>query len=379
MDACGRISFVSSQYVGIEELFKDLIPADDEAQLVVYVKGKKMVDASTGISPDALVPIYSVSKALSAIALAHIVDRGLIDLDERVSHYWPEFGSKGKELVTVRELLSHQAGLPDTRNGLTQAEVMSHHRAAALLAAERPLWAPGSAFGYHAITIGTFISELVFRVCDKSVQEYFEDEIRAPLGSDAYLGLPRRLHGRFQPSLPTKLPIEKAHPFSMSAHVFGPFIRSLDSAEESAYLFSPDNLEFGQPAAGGVGNARGLAEIFNWATGYGAGEPGISRETLEDFSQVQVHGYDVVGESPVASFATIFMKPCSAKRFGSLGAFGHDGAAGALLFADPAGEIVFSYVVRRFSHPGGLDPRLLKIIEAIHKVADSGRQTHGYQ
>lgn len=360
---------MASNYAHIEDLFKELIPVDDEAQLTVYVKGEKVIDTTTGVSPDALIPFYSVSKALCAITVAHLVDRGLLQLNEKVATYWPEFEARGKDEITLRQLLSHQAGLPDTRKGLTFQEVMSDHRAAELLAAERPMWTPGSAFGYHAITIGILINEIVFRVTGRTVQQYFDQEIRGPLGSDAYLGLPRTLHHRFLPSLPSKLPAEAAHAFSLGAHVFKVFIDSLNSEEKVSYLFSEENLEFGQPAAGGVGTARGLAEVLNWATGYGGAKPGISHETLEDFAQVQVHGYDVVGDWPISSFGTIFMKPSSAKRFGSFRAFGHDGAAGALLFADPVDEIVFAYVVRRFSHPGGLDPKLLQIIEAIHEAS----------
>lgn len=366
---CGKISTVSSTYAEVEDLFKELIPADDEAQLVVYVKGKKVVDVATGISPDALMPFYSVSKALSALVIAHLVDLGLLNVEERVVKYWPEFGAKGKESITVRQMLSHQAGLPDTRKGLTLEEFHSDHKGAELLADESPLWTPGSAFGYHALSIGNLMSELVFRISGQTIQQYFEEKIRGPLKAEAYLGLPRELHERFQPSLPPKSPSEVAHPFSLAKHVFEVFIDSLDSKAEENFMFSPKYLEFGQPAAGGVGNARGLAEVFTWATGYGGYKAGISPETLEDFSQIQVHGYDLVGEWPVSSFGTVFAKPTSLKRFGGFRAFGHDGAAGALLFADPDGEIVFSYVVRRFSHPGGLDPRLLKIIETIHRLS----------
>lgn len=362
---------MSKDFTVVEKLFNELISPDDEAQLVVYVKGEKVIDTAIGISPDALLPIYSVSKALCAFVVAKIVDGGLLDLDLPISKYWPEFSAAGKANVTVRQMLSHQAGLPDTRKGLTQDELLSDHLGADLLAKESPLWAPGSGFGYHGLTIGNLISELVFRITGKSVQKYYEEEIRNKVGAEAYLGLPKELHSRFLPSLESKMPREEAHPLSLSHHVFKIFVESLNSSGNLSYLFSPKHLEFGQPAAGGVANARGVAEIFNWATGYGSQNPGITSKTLEDFSQVQVHGYDLVGEWPIASFGTVFMKPTSDKRFGSFRAFGHDGAAGALAFADPENEIVFSYVVRRFSHPGGLDPRLGKIIYKLHDVINA--------
>ena len=136
-------------------------------------------------------------------------------------------------------------------------------------------------------------------------------------------------------------------------------------------MTSPLGIRVGQPAAGGVASADGLAQVFQWAVGYGSSNSGINAETLADFAQLQVNGYDLVLDNPNTSFGTIFMKPTGAKPFGSLSAFGHDGAAGAMIFADPLGEIVLGYTVRRFTFPGGIDQRLRPIIQAIQEIARS--------
>ena len=370
-------TFVDPRYEQVAELFNSSFPAEDGSQISVIVGGTLVLQAAAGIESDQLVHIYSCSKALSAIALAHLVDRGKINLDQPVSHYWEEFAAQGKERVTVRQLLSHQAGLPETAAGITSEELLDGRKAAQKLAAERPFWAPGSAFGYHALTIGTFIDELIFRITGETVQSYYEKNIRQPIGADAYLGLPDESHHRVLSSLPQLPPTaeyldkygppKNFTPGPYGAHVFRGLAPS--ATPDPFSLTSPLGIRVGQPAAGGVASADGLAQVFQWAVGYGSSNSGIKSETLADFAQLQVNGYDLVLDNPNTSFGTIFMKPTGAKPFGSLSAFGHDGAAGAMIFADPLGEIVLGYTVRRFTFPGGIDQRLRPIIQAIQEIA----------
>ncbi len=370
---------VDQRFEQVAELFNSYFPDDDGSQISVIVGGTPVLQAAVGIESDQLVHIYSCSKALSAIALAHLVDRGKINLDQPVSHYWEEFAAQGKDRITVRQLLSHQAGLPETAAGITSEELLDGRKAAQKLAAERPFWAPGSAFGYHALTIGTFIDELFVRITGETVQGYYEKNIRQPIGADAYLGLPDDSHHRVLSSLPQLPPIaenldkygppKNFTPGPYGAHVFRGLAPS--ATPDPFSLTSPLGIRVGQPAAGGVASADGLAKIFQWAVGYGSDKSGINPETLADFAQLQVNGYDLVLDSPNTSFGTIFMKPTGAKPFGSLSAFGHDGAAGAMIFADPLGEIVLGYTVRRFTFPGGIDQRLRPIIQAIQEIARS--------
>jgi CubicO group peptidase (beta-lactamase class C family) len=164
-------SFVDTAYAEALELFKKIKPDEKGSQLVVKVKGKTVIDLAARVSPDSLTTVFSVSKALSGIAIAKLVGEGKINLDESMAHYWPEFAAEGKGELTVRQVLSHQAGLTATDPHLTDAMVHDDHEASAALAAQKPLWKPLTAFGYHGLTIGPLMSELVFRVTGLTIQQ----------------------------------------------------------------------------------------------------------------------------------------------------------------------------------------------------------------
>jgi CubicO group peptidase (beta-lactamase class C family) len=365
-------------YSHIAQLFEDYAGAEEEAQLVVYVGGELVLDLSSNTSPDSLTTVFSVSKALAAMALAKLVDRGQLDLDQTVAHYWPEFAAKGKEQVTVRQLLSHQAGLPETDIPLTAEQFLDDHAAAEALANQRPFWYPGKGHGYHGLTIGSLMSELCFRITGKTVQQYYEAEVRALAakagahGADAYLGLPAELEPRVLELLPVYPPTaEQAAEFAPPArwspspigvHIFG---RGL-----AGFVTSAEGRRFGLASAGGVASARGLASIFQWATGFGdSAKAGIDPDVLDRFAQLQAYGLDLVLDIPTRAYGVVFMKPNPMHAFGSHRAFGHDGAAGAFAYADPIGEIVLGYTIRRHPFPGGMDRRLNPIIAALRAVA----------
>lgn len=355
-------------YSSIEADFKWCIPESDGAQLVVYSNGEKVIDVATGIDSDSLTGIFSVSKALTALSVAKLVDQGRVNLHEKVASYWTEFAQSGKENITVLQLLTHQAGLPETRIGLTAQQWHSHHEAASLLAESEPFWKPGSGFGYHAVTIGILINELFHRITGVSVQEFYEREIRKPIEADAYLGLPENLHSRFMAPLQPPTPLPDLDKDSLAEHVWGRFVsetKKSNGVEE--LLFTKERLEFGAPAVGGVTSARGLAKVFNWATNYGHDNSGISRETLHLFGATHVKGLDIVQNIQDRHHGIIFMKPTLSCPFGSNNAFGHDGAGGAIVFADPDKKLVFAYTVRRLTYPGGLDQRILPIIQKLIK------------
>lgn len=345
--------------------------ATEEAQLAVYFRGELVLDLATNHSADAVSTVYSVSKGLSAVALAHLVDGGRLDLDQTVAHYWPEFAAQGKQDVTVRQLLTHQAGLPETDAGITAEEYQDHHAAAALLAAQKPFWRPGSAFGYHSLSIGPLMSELCFRITGQTIQQYYEANVRSAANSDAYLGLPEELEDRVAELLPAPIPTAEeaarlgvdlyARRTPIDVHVSRPL--------GDTFIQSPEGRRFGLPSAGGVASARGLAGIYQWATGFGSDRGGISPDVLAEFSQSQVFGRDQVSGFAPRCHGIVFMKPTSVLPFGSHRAFGHDGLGGAIVLADPADQIVLGYVVRRMTFPGGMDRRLQVVVDAVHEAA----------
>src|SRR4051794_8187990 len=224
---------------------------DYSFQAVAYQNGQAVLDIWGGphLSGDSVLVPYSVTKNTIGLSAALLIRRGQLELDRRVSEYWPEFAAKDKQDVTVRMLLSHQAGLPQADPPLTWAELLDHHAAAARLADSRPFWRPGSAFGYHAITIGNLASELVFRITGQTLHDFFESEIRAPYDLDFYLGLPADQESRRVPLLPMVVPVGAAPPAPGS--VLGPVVWNTPGP---VVHFANDEASwrFGHPAGSGT-------------------------------------------------------------------------------------------------------------------------------
>lgn len=367
-------SFVAPGFEEALEIFKKIKPDEKGSQLVVKVKGKTVIDLAARVSPDSMTTVFSVSKALAALAIGKLVSDGKLGLDERMAHYWPEFAANGKGDLTVREVLSHQAGLTSTDPKLTVAMLHDDHAAADALAAQKPLWRPKSGFGYHGTTIGSLMSELVFRITGLTIQQYYEKEVRTPAKADAYLGLPESLEPRV-----TELDVvnrvitfdgdeEKyARPAGWRPGGISQWgIADLGLAD----LVGREARAFGLSSGEGVASARGLVDAMQWAVGFGANTPGVKREVLEDMSQMVVYGFDLALEQDHRSHGTIFQKPTQNMPFGSYKAFGHDGASGSMIYADPEGEIVLGYTVARWAFPGGIDRGILPIIDLLRKNAN---------
>ena len=365
-------NFVNPAYTEALEIFGNIKADQKGSQLVVKVKGETVIDFAAGVSPESLTSVFSVSKALSGLALAKLVGEGKLNLDECMSHYWPEFAAHNKGELTVRQVLSHQAGLIATDPHLTSEMIHDDHAAAHALAAQKPLWKPLSAFGYHGITIGPLMSELVYRITGRTIQHYYEEEIRSAADADAYLGLPESLEARVTPlsmeSVVTFAGDEEKYARPAGFHNSGIAAWSNGNLPLDA-LIGRQGRAFGLASAEGVASARGLAEVMQWALGYGGGKPGVAASAIDDMSQMQVYGYDLALDQDHRSFGTVFQKPTQAIPFGSYKAIGHDGAAGSILYADPEGEIVFAYTVARFAFPGGVDRAIQPIIDLVQKVA----------
>ena len=367
-------TFVDPAYAEALEIFKSIKPGEKGSQLVVKVKGKTVIDLAARVSPDTLTTVFSVSKALSALALAKLAGEGKLHFDERMSHYWPEFAQNGKADLTVRQVLSHQCGLTDTDPHLTEDQVFDDHAAAAALAAQKPLWRPGSAFGYHGMTIGSLMSELVFRITGFTIQQYYEAEIRTPANADAYLGLPESLESRVE-----QLNMDRVVTFAGDEEKFarpagwhpGGISDWGMGRTPMESMIGRKGRAFGLSSGQGVASARGLADAMQWALGFGSHVPGVARSAIDDMSQTQVYGYDVLLEQDHRSHGTVFQKPTQNMPFGSYKAIGHDGAAGSMIFADPEGEIVLGYTVARWAFPGGMDRGIQPIIDLVRKVANA--------
>ncbi|WP_308120377.1 serine hydrolase domain-containing protein [Streptomyces bambusae] len=366
---------VAAGWESVREEFAAFAAAEQhspEAQLVVHHRGRRVVDLWTGedTDGDTLGAVYSVTKGAAHLVVALLVQDGVLELDRPVSSYWPEFTGHGKEKLTVRQLVAHGSGLINVPEGFTLPELADDALLAARLAEAEPYWEPGTAYGYHAFVIGALTGEVVRRVTGRSLQEIYEERIRAPFGLDLYLGLPAALEGRRKPILP-QLPT----PEQLAAAAAGPALPELMAVAFNAHVDPPmDMVEYGNhpqvvaqgPAsAGGVGSARGVAAMYAAAIGVLDDRPALLKpDTAAEVARLHTPGADrVVPE--VDHFGLGFeLQPAVGPQ-----AFGHSGAAGAQSFADPATSVAYAYTRRRFFFPGGNAAENERLTAAVLAVA----------
>jgi CubicO group peptidase (beta-lactamase class C family) len=364
------------------------------AACAAFVGGDKFVDlwggardARTGDPwrEDTLVLVYSTSKGLAAMTLALAHSRGWLDYDERVATYWPEFGQAGKEDVTVRQLLGHEAGLPIVDERLDARLLEDFDGLAAAVASQRPLWKPGTRHGYHGLSLGWYEGELIRRVDPqrRTLGRFFAEEIAAPLGLEIYFGapddLPRERLARIERvpawkalpktrDLPRPMALAMLNPRSVTYRTFAnPRLRRPADLDRAEYR----RVEF--PAGGAVGNARDIARAY---AAFAAEPPelGLARTTLEEltrFPKAPAHGWlDEVLKVETA-FSLGFARPLGEFRFGSNDrAFGHPGAGGSFAFADPDRGVAFAYVMNHMGFHLNDDPREKALRDALYRCLD---------
>jgi CubicO group peptidase (beta-lactamase class C family) len=352
----------------------------------VYHRGEKVVDLWGGVrnkatgepwQEDTMVVVYSTTKGLAAMTLAVARSRGWLDYEERVCTYWPEFAQQGKETITVRQLLAHQAGLFAFDEPVDRSVVADLDRLALVLARQKPAWEPGTRQAYHAITLGFYESELLRRVDPhhRSLGQFFQDEIASPLGLDFFIRLPEsipnsRLAVVARPSPIAMLlgfPIRfTLAAFNRRSNIYRALIGSeLPHDEQRIYA-----RNFEVPSGGGVGTARAIAHAYSvFATG--GRELQLRPETLQALSAPAIpatHGfYDecLMGE---VRFSLGFMKPSPVWPFGSEGSFGSPGSGGSLGFADPQAGIGYGYVTSQMGTTLTGDPRDLALRNAVYSI-----------
>jgi CubicO group peptidase (beta-lactamase class C family) len=318
--------------------------------------------------------VYSATKGLSAMTLALAHSRGWLDYDELVCNYWPEFAQNGKEKITVRQLLAHQAGLFALDQPINKTLVADLDSLADVLARQTPAWDPGTRQAYHAITLGFYEGELLRRIDPqhRSLGQFFQDEIATPLGLDFYIRLPESIPDSRLATLvdPSSYEMLFGFPFKMALDVFNPRsnIRRALLGSELAHderCIYPRNLEI--PAGGGVGTARAIAHAYS-VFANGGKELGLRPETMKELTAPAVPAtqsfYDECIKAEV-QFSLGFMKPNSGFLFGSVSAFGHPGAGGSLGFAAPEAQIGYAYVPNRKSTTMGGDPRDVALRRAL--------------
>jgi CubicO group peptidase (beta-lactamase class C family) len=326
------------------------------------------------MSRGSLTGAFSATKGIAAMCIGLLVERGKLDLDAPVASYWPEFGQAGKGSIRVHELLSHQAGLLAPPGGLSLSGLLSPSGAEAL-AAMRPLWRPGTAHGYHAFTIGVFMEELVRRITGTTLQQFYREEIRDAREVDFFLGLPPSELDRWQPiepQRPTHEQLEAAPSHTLEPDSFGALAVTVPGFDGDAreLVNCAAVRDTGLAAAGGVGSARGLARAYAACIMDVGGRRLLGEEAVGQMAQQQVWGPDrVLGRTN--GFGVVYMKPDPLMPWGSHQAFGHDGAGGALGFADPMYELSFGYMTQPMYYPGGADQRAIALSQLVRRTIAS--------
>lgn len=352
--------------------------ADYEGQLCAYVNGRKVVDLWAGEDADggSLYGVYSSTQGAAHLVVAMLVQDGTLELDRKVTYYWPEFAAEGKGSLTLRELLAHRAGLVGTDSGFTSAELADDRAIAERLADQRPFWRPGTAFGYHALVIGALTGEVVRRATGRTIQELHEERVRAPYGLDFYLGLPASREPRFRTVQPMRPTAEQRS--LLDAQPSGP--HTLASIAFNGHAAEPTDLQSlpnerlirakGPASVGGVASARGLAGLYAAMISEVDGKaPLLKPDTVAEFGQFHSAGYDLVARAH-KTFGLGFQTTADTWHpFLGAGTIGHSGAAGSQSFADPRSGLAYGYTRRRFAFPGGAAPENDQLARAVHRAA----------
>lgn len=317
---------------------------------------------------ETLVNFFSVGKAFTALVALRLVERGLIDLDTPAAGLWPEFAAHGKETITLRHILSHQAGLPAIREALPDGAMFGWARMTAALAAQMPWWEPGTAHGYHVNTYGYLAGELVRRASGRTLGTLLREEIAGPLGADIHIGLPQTEHHRcaeflWPPILPERPPGELPDDVLMKWNTYW----NPPGISGAGWVNSPEWRAAEIPSTNGHGTARGIARVYAALANGGAidGVEILSGAMLAAATEEQSFGPDRILERE-SRFALGFQLPQAERRLGPNDeAFGHFGAGGSLGFCDPKARVAFAYVTNDMG-PRWQNPRNRALIEAVY-------------
>lgn len=377
--------FASSPFEHVAESFERIVNAQPAggAGFSVFVEGECVIDlvggdARTGISWDenTLSVMFSNTKGLVAVLAASLVQSGTLDPESPVVRYWPEFGAVSTTL-TVRGLLGHRAGLSAARREMTLSEVLDHDTVIAELLAQEPLWEPDTAFGYHALTFGTLVDELVRRVDGRTISQMLQDELAQPLGVDAWIGLPPEQEHRVA-ELIAASPIEPVtaeagSPADLQARAmtFGtalpPGIRPNDG-------FNDPRVHQGHlPGANGISNARSLATIWSSTVAATNGVRFLSPDTVEFLREVREAGPSVWGEPgpwPRRGFG-VFLES-EVRPLLSPTSFGHDGFGGQAGFADPTHRASFGFLTNYLIVGSQEHVRWTELVTEVRHILEKG-------
>ena len=352
------------------------------AAVSVWQNGKPIIDLYGGFRDahrenpwmsDTLVLVWSATKGIGSACVLHVLQERKIELDRRVAEFWPEFAQAGKETVTLAQLLSHQAGLCALDQ---RVDVLDYDAVIRALEAQKPLWPPGTAHGYHARTFGFLLDELVRRIAGKPLSEYWQEKFARPLNLDFWIGLPKKESSRVatmyaarsgKPPEPKQFYADLVRPGTLARKTFtSPYGLNAISQMNSVEIRQQPIVSFG-----GIGSASALAKFYSMLANDGKadGQRFFSGETLEWMKTTLSDGVDRVFQIPTA-FSAGSMKDSretTRRIFGpSRTSFGHPGAGGCHAFADPENKIAFAYVMNQMEQSLLPNEKSLRLVDAIY-------------
>jgi CubicO group peptidase (beta-lactamase class C family) len=380
---------VSAGFEAVREAFAENFSRRHElgGACCVYYRGEKVVDLWGGVrnratgepwEEDTMVLVYSATKGLAAMTLAIAHSRGWLDYEERVCAYWPEFAQQGKETITVRQLLAHQAGLFAFEEQADRSLVTDLDRLAVVLARQKPAWEPGTRQAYHAISLGYYEAELLRRIDPRhrSLGQFFQDEIATPLGIDYYIRLPESIPNSRLATLarPGRIEMLLGFPIRLTLAVMNPRANIVRALAGSMFPHDEQRIyarNFEVPAGGGVGTARAMARAYSvFATG--GQDLRLRPETLQALAAPGIPPtrgfYDECLMGDGVQFSLGFMKHGPVWSFGNEGSFGSPGTGGSLGFADPKAGIGYAYVTSKVGTAITGDPRELALRNAVYAI-----------
>jgi CubicO group peptidase (beta-lactamase class C family) len=381
----GTVSgLVEPGFEGVRAAFSENFTAGHEvgAALCVHVEGRKVVDLCGGFfdtertgpyGPGALQLVFSSTKGATAVCANLLAQRGLLDLDAPVADYWPEFAQGGKDAVPVRFLLSHQAGLPAIDRALTPEEVQVWDPVIDALSVQEPFWEPGTAHGYHALTYGYLVGEVVRRISGRSLGTFFAEEVAGPLGLEFFIGLPAALEHRVSPIVAAPIGGSAPGTEGYASTLLARALNMGGAFRDRVWMNRPAWHAAEVPGGNGITNATSLSRLYAGIVGTvegGPPEPLLTPEQVEAARTVLTFGEDQVFRSvgfPLKQKIGLgFWRASPAATWGGAGSFGHGGAGGSYGFADPEHGLAVGYVMNKMSEGVVVDPRSSGIVGAVY-------------
>jgi CubicO group peptidase (beta-lactamase class C family) len=370
--------FVEPQFEAVKQAFSANFSqhGDIGGACSIYHQGQCVVDLWGGVADpvdgslwqqDTLQLVFSTAKGLTASCMHLLVERGQLDLDIPIADYWPEFAANGKQQITTRMVLCHQAGLAAVDGDLTLQQVLDWEPVVAAIAAQAPNWPPGTEHGYHARSYGWILGEVLRRIEGITLGAFLQREFAVPLGLDLWIGLPEQQLSRCARVIPPTRGV------SSIADLFGESSLLVRVMNGPSNLFDynemwnePAILQAEMPSSNAVASARSLAKFYAALIGEVDGIRLLKPQTVKAACEVQSEGPDKIVMAP-AKFGSgyslpPFLSPACKDR-----CFGHPGAGGSMAFADPEAEFSFAYVMNEMRFNPADDARSAGLIEALYQ------------